>query len=260
VEENLWAQINYLTLTLLGGLLALVLISFLRQGQKGRTVSLVAAIALVGFYHTNSLSSVNVVNILTYRLPTLAQNLFWYLLIGFTLFSCLIWGRLYCGFICPFGAILELLERINTYKLRFSQRLGQRAKYLKYVILWLVVVAALVLNDSGASDYEPFSTLFTQAGGRLDWALLILAIGGSLLIPRFFCRYLCGIGISLGLISKYSLKKLKVKDCHKCESCQAACPYGAIEPQSDGAMDINPVECIQCHICLGTCPYGSIGR
>jgi ferredoxin/Na+-translocating ferredoxin:NAD+ oxidoreductase RnfG subunit len=261
VEESPWTKIDYLTLALLGGLLGLALVSFLLKAPSWRTLTLVAAIVLVGFYHTNPLSSVNVVNILTYRLPAVAQNLFWYLLIGFAIIASLIWGRVYCGFICPFGAILEFLERIRLYRLKFSPQLGQRAKYTKYIILWLVVVAALVLNDANVSDYEPFSTLFTQAGDRLDWALLVLAIGGSLLIPRFFCRYLCGIGLSLGLISKYSWKKLQVKaGCRKCENCQAACPYGAIETQPDGSLEINPVECIQCHICLKNCPYGNIGR
>jgi polyferredoxin len=220
-----------------------------------------ATIALVGFYHTNSLSSVNVVNILTYRLPALPQNLFWYLLVGFTLFCCLMWGRVYCGFICPFGAVLEFLERIGAYRLKLDERLDRQAKYIKYGILWLVLVAALVLNDANISDYEPFSLLFTLIGDKPGWMLLALAILGSLFIPRFFCRYLCGMGLSLGLISKYSLKPLKIKqNCKKCKNCQDACPYGAIETASGGELKIDQVECIQCHICLDNCPQGNIGR
>jgi Na+-translocating ferredoxin:NAD+ oxidoreductase RnfG subunit/ferredoxin len=260
-EENPWAQVDYLILALLAGLLALAVISLLLKTQKWRTVTLVTTIALVGIYHTNSLSSVNVVNIITYRLPALPQNLFWYLLMGFAILSCLVWGRVYCGFICPFGAVLELLKRIKEYRLKFSPHLQQRAKYIKYVILWLVVVASLLLNDANVSDYEPFSTMFTWIGDRLDWALLLLAAGGSLLIPRFFCRYLCGLGLSLGLLSKYSLRRLKIKPgCNHCQNCQAACPYGAIETLSDGSLDIDPVECIQCQICLDGCPHGNIGR
>jgi Na+-translocating ferredoxin:NAD+ oxidoreductase RnfG subunit/ferredoxin len=261
VEGSPWAQLDYIPLALLSGLLGLVLISFLSKNQNWRSLTLVASIALIGLYHTNPISSVNVVNILTYRLPPFARNLFWYLLMGFALGFCLIWGRVYCGFICPFGAVLELLERLNLFSLKISRELNQKARYIKYIILWLIIVAALVLNNANVADYEAFSTLFSLAGDRLDWALIILAVFGSAVIPRFFCRYLCGIGLSLGLVSKCSWKKLTVKEnCRRCASCQAACPYGAIETLPDGEYKINPVECIQCHICLSSCPHGSIGR
>ncbi len=260
-EENPWLSVDYLPLIYLSGLLGMALASLLLKTQSWRIVSLGTAIVLVGFYHTDPLSSVNLINILTYRLPGLARNPFWYILAGFAILSCLLWGRVYCGFICPFGAVLELLEIVKAYRLKLSQRLEQRAKYIKYIILWLIVVAALVLNNANVGDYEPFSALFTQAGNWLDWSLLALAIGGSLFIPRFFCRYLCGVGLGLGLISKYSLKQLEIKEnCRKCQNCKSACPYGAIEVQPGGALNINPVECIQCHICLNNCPQGNIGR
>ncbi len=259
--EKPWGRVAYFDLGLLIGLLGLAALSFILKKQSWRLITLVAAIALVGFYHTNALSSVNLVNIVTYRLPGLAQSLFWYILMGVALVGALFLGRVYCGYMCPFGAVLEFLERVKVYRLTFSERLDYRAKYIKYAILWLVLVAALVLNNANVSDYEPFNTLFTRAGDWLDWSLLVVAIGGSLLIPRFFCRYLCGIGLGLGLISKYSLRRLKIKpNCQNCQQCKSACPYGAIDYKADGSLSINSVECIQCHICLNNCPQGNIGR
>ncbi len=261
LKENPWEDINYLNLIFLLILIGCTLLNIYLNNNNLRYMILISAVILLGFYHTNALSAVNLVNIITFRLPPLIKNVFWYILIAFTILSCLIGGRIYCGFMCPFGAILELLEKLKIYRLKISSKTEYRSKYVKYIILWLIVIAALLLNDANVADYEPFTALFAQSGNVLHRVFLVIVILYSLFIPRFFCRYLCAIGAALGCISHKSPKRLRIKDkCTQCKKCLKACPYQAIETDKEDKLYINAIECIQCQACINVCPHKAISR
>ncbi len=261
--ENPWAALKPWPLVWAAAVIALALASLFTKQMLIRYGCLASTILVIGFGYPNAISVVNLVNIITCRLPSLHLNLFWYILIGFTLIGALIWGRVYCGFLCPFGAIQEFLEKLPLQipKLKISPTAEKRARLGRNLLLWLIVLAALGLNNANIGDYEPFSTLFTWSGEHLDWLWVGLTLGGALFLPRFFCRCLCGVGVALGWLSWRSPKRLRVKpDCKGCGRCQPACPYGAIDGNSQQGYSINPVECTQCNLCLDSCPHGCLGR
>ena len=87
--------------------------------------------------------------------------------------------------------------------------------------------------------------MFYQSQSLLLWAILAVFLAGSLIVPRFYCRYACPLGASLGVLSLISPFKIKrVPQCEVCKVCEGACPTGAIKRE---AIDFK--ECVRCDLC-----------
>ena len=116
--------------------------SFARKSVALKYISFAMSIAYLGFYKSNLVSIVNIFAILQGNLPGFRHSIPWYLLIGFTVVSTVLWGRLYCGRICAFGALTQVLDRLLPSRLRIDPPawLDRRLAYLKYGILGGVVV------------------------------------------------------------------------------------------------------------------------
>ena len=240
---------------LLGALLTVSVVGFLRGDRRLRVLSLGGGLLFLGFLKSSPVSMVNLASILSLKLPLFSYNVFWYLLVGFAILSAFLLGRVYCGWVCPFGAAVELLNRVRLRKLRISERVDRKAKYIKYFILWALLIASLLLNNVNVSHYEPFSPLFNRSGGLLMGVFLIVVLGSELFVPRFWCRYLCAVGASLGLISRVSLWRVRAREaCGSCIRCVALCPMGAREKGSDGWLRVDPSECIGCDERIRDCP------
>ena len=137
------------------------------------------------------------------------------LLIGFfTLISLFIWGRaLFCGWLCPFGAFQELLsitaKRLGIKQLFLSQKIDVRLKYIKYILLFVIIVGTLlelkIINYF--YNIEPFKTAITlrffAPANLIIWATFLLVI--NLFVERAYCRYLCPLGGGLALMGKVRL-------------------------------------------------------
>ena len=135
---------------------------------------------------------------------------------GFVALGLLFWGRgAYCGWLCPFGALQELtnrlacLARIPQWRLPFG--LHERLWPIKYVIF--LALFALFLQDPAeavrGAEVEPFKTAiilkFDRAWPYVLFALAMLAPG--LFIERFYCRYVCPLGALLGGGSKEEFQR-----------------------------------------------------
>ena len=108
-----WSQIvrgQAVDLTLLAAFVTLSMVGFFLKSTKLHTVTLVASVAYIGFYKSQLITIVNVFGLLTWNLPILRYSLLFYLFFGFTLLSTVLWGRLYCGRICAFGALTQLMD------------------------------------------------------------------------------------------------------------------------------------------------------
>jgi len=198
---------GWLKVSLLVVLMALCLVAFWRRKRALRPVSLVLGLALVGFYLNGSLSVVHIVNVLSLRFPSFSDHLMWYLVLLFGVATALFLGRLYCGWICPFGALQELFKKIVPYRVRPSPIVHRRASQLRKVLLWLVVCLVFIGGSQGVLRYEPFATAFGLRGTALMWAILAVVLLASLVIDRFWCRYFCAVGATLHLLGKLGLRK-----------------------------------------------------
>lgn len=198
--------------------------------------------------------------------------------LGFIGLFGLFFGRLICGFACPFGLVQDLLYKIPFPK-KYKNIYGHRIlKYLRYIILlvFVIVLPITVLNVAGVGqpwfcEYIcPSGTLFggiplvlfneslrTTIGWRfwLKISILVACIMASIITYRPFCKYVCPLGAMYGLLNPISLFRLKIDEekCIKCGECKKACN-----------MDIkvwekpNSTECIRCGKCVDACDRGAI--
>jgi hypothetical protein len=85
---------------------------FFRKSRRLHLVTLVAAVGYLGFYKSQLISIVNVFGLMGGNLPVFRYNLAWYLLAAVTVVSTVLWGRVYCGRICAFGAFTQLVDHV----------------------------------------------------------------------------------------------------------------------------------------------------
>ena len=75
------------------------------------------------------------------------------------------------------------------------------------MLLWLVICLVIISGNQELLRYEPFATIFSLRGTHLMWAFLILVLGASLVIDRFWCRYFCVVGAALHLLGRLGLRR-----------------------------------------------------
>ncbi len=204
---------------------------------------------------------------------TLYRGLLWSLVI---LVPTLLLGRFFCNWICPYGSLHQFIGRLfnrrgvkegiesNRYRPVFA------LKY--YILIGMLVAAACGSLQVGLLD--PLSLFFRSvtlavlpavdlATGwiyiqpfvhQFAWVvgfLLFFFLSANLLLPRFFCRVLCPLGATLGLLSRFSLWRIDrdTEKCDNCRLCQERC-----EGASDPHARLRKAECVVCLNCLDDCP------
>ena len=181
----------------------LALVSFMRKSVGLKYVTLVAAVIYLGFAKSQLISVVNIYSLLTGNLPVFRYNLAWYLFAGFTVVSTVLWGRLYCGRVCAFGALTQLMDRIVPERLRIEVPpwLERRAALVKYGLLGGTILYFLMTAEISAYRYvEPF-WMFTRQASVGMWTALALLLVATVFVRNLYCRFLCPVGAALGLMS-----------------------------------------------------------
>ena len=179
------------------------------------------------------------------------------MVMAFAGLGLLLLGRgVFCGWLCPFGALQELLNRcarlLKVPQVRLPMRLNARLWAVKYgVVLALLALAFIdVGRGARAVEIEPFNTAimlpFMRAWPYTVFALVVLGVG--LFVERFFCRYLCPLGGALAVLGRWHVLhwfKRRHECGRDCDLCQPLCPVQAIG--DDGK--INLAECTHCLAC-----------
>ncbi len=174
-----------------------------------------------------------------------------------TIVSLFFWGRaLFCGWLCPFGALQELIstisKKIGIKQISLKVKIDTYFRYLKYILLAMICCFSFVEMSVANIFYniEPFKTAITlrfmAPASAVIWASLLLVI--CLFIERFFCRYLCPLGAGLGILGKLRILDFlkRREECgNPCVACNKVCPTGAIKPSGKIIMS----ECLGCLDC-----------
>ena len=251
VETSLQALLNsapWSETALLVLLLCVATTAFVLKNVRLRWAALLFTFVYLGFVNGTFLSVSHLTNFIKQGPGLFLNDLPLLILVVFTLVTTVFWGRVFCSSLCPFGALQDILERIvpKRWRRTLPQWLHDRALWLKYVILAGLMVTAVSYSELTVFQYfEPFGTLFYQSQSVLLWAILSLFVLGSVFVPRFYCRYACPLGASLGVISVAAFWKIKrVPQCEVCKVCESACPTGAIRMQK-----IDFKECVRCDVC-----------
>ncbi|MBT5239311.1 MAG: 4Fe-4S binding protein [Rhodospirillaceae bacterium] len=227
--------------------LTLAVVSFLKKNTTLKYATMVVAIAYMGFMKGNLVSVVHIFALMEWSFPLFQYNVAWYVLMLFTVVSTVLWGRLYCGRICAFGSLTQLMDRLlhSRWRVELPPWLERRAIYVKYVLLVGVLGYFLVTKDNSVYKYvEPF-WMFTLSGSTVMWTLLAALLVTTIFIRNFYCRYLCIVGAGLGLLSNLTIFGIKRwQQCNTCKICENACEWGAIQ-----GPKISVTECVRCDDC-----------
>lgn len=234
-------------LGLLVAFLTVAMVSFFRKSVALKYLTLVLCVAYMGFTKSQLLSIVNVFGVLDWNWPIFKYNLPFYLLFGFTVTTTVLWGRVYCGRICAFGAFTQLMDKIvpPNWKVDVPASIEKRAAPIKFGILALVVAYFLATHDISVYRYvEPF-WMFGLSEKAVMWAGLAVLLVATVFVRNLYCRFLCPLGATLGLISFLTVFKIKRwSECKTCRICEKACEYGAIQ-----GPKILVTECVRCDDC-----------
>ncbi|WP_404421497.1 4Fe-4S binding protein [Thalassospira australica] len=171
--------------------------------------------------------------------------------------ALIFWGRgAYCGWLCPFGALQELTNRIaklfHVPQWTLPWGLHERLWAVKYIIFLGLFGTMLASIDQAEklAEVEPFKTAiilkFDRAWPFVLYALVLL--GAGLFIERFYCRYLCPLGAALAIPARIRMFDWlkRYKECGSpCQTCAHECMVQAIHPTGE----INPNECHNCLHC-----------
>jgi len=228
--------------------LALASFAFFTKIPAVRWLALTVTLFALGFGDGGFLSVSHITSGISAGAGVYLRDVPLLLMVTFTVATTLIWGRVFCGFLCPFGALQDFMDRIVPDRLKrpLSQTIHDKAVYAKYAVLAIIVLPALAGSRISPYQYfEPFGTVFFRSPSMLLWAIAALFLAASVVIPRFYCRYACPLGAALGVLSLISLRRIdRVEQCEHCKVCEQKCPTGAIR---GATIDFH--ECVRCNIC-----------
>jgi polyferredoxin len=246
--ERMLANTSWGRVGLVFLVLAFATAAFFTKSTALKWVSLGVTLVGLGFMDGGFLSISHVTSTIWVGPSVLLDDLPLLLMVTFTVVTTLLWGRIFCGFLCPFGALQDFLDRIipKSWQRTPSKRVHQTALKAKYVILAIILIPALAGSHASYYQYfEPFGTVFFLSPSVLLWTIAGAFLLASAIIPRFYCRYACPLGAALAIGSLISLNRIhRVEQCDHCKVCEQKCPTGAIE----GPV-IDFKECVRCNIC-----------
>ncbi len=162
-------------------------------------------------------------------------------------------GRLFCGYVCPFGALQELVH-IKRWRLEIPARWMRIARWLPFGLLAFLVIRVLATGILTWGEATPFKAFFTLGGTPATLALSAAVIVLSLFVFRPFCRLACPLGAWLSLVSRMSPWRIRESiACVSCSCCDKACASGAITKGKIRAAD-----CLLCGECIRVCPTNAL--
>jgi len=235
-------------IAIVGGLSLLALGVLGARGGRFRRWLLLVPIGLVGFYLGGVLCPLASVQNIFLKWDTGYMLLF---LIPVVL--ALGVGRVFCGYVCPFGAVQELLH-VKRWELRIPPRLRRTLGMIKYIVLVYLVVRVIGTGTGIWQGLTPFKALFEWGGTPLAIALTAAFAALSLILWRPFCEAFCPLGALLSILSRWSLFHLRSTNrCVSCGRCEAVCPTSACV---NGEIDVS--RCFLCGRCVRACPIGGL--
>ena len=186
------------------------------------------------------------------------------------LVSTLLVGNAFCGWICPFGTLQDglwwLARTLRMPQFRPGASLDRVLRWGRFVVLGVVLWFSVTTARLWFADFDPYVTIFGlgwlfEPGDGLGWALVIAAVtvGGSLVVERFWCRYLCPFGAVFTVLGRLSFLRIRRTEpvCTDCTLCDRPCPVGLTVSKADPLVS---TDCIGCMDCVAACPVkGALG-
>ncbi len=207
----------------------------LRPNLWGRRLLLLVSLLVGGIVLNLQFSTHHAVMVTGFHLGAVWTGTFF--LVGIVPLAVVLFGNVYCGFLCPFGALQEFVGDLvpggRTIPDKQTWRYGRVVKY--GFLFWLLVLFACT-RDASVLQGDILITLFGDTPGRAVLFLAFVAVALSVLSPRFWCRNLCPAGAFLSLFNGVSLLGRWMPQRYPNQ-----CPFGVHSPAD--------LDCIHCDCC-----------
>lgn len=202
-------------------------------------------------------------------------------------------GRLFCGWICPFGFVLDVIDKIlglkppkravtsaaGTWRSDLARLVPQKARELnlftnrnnKYGVLAGAVTASAMVGNQAFCTVCPIGIVCRGYGvqsalGGAELAVIPLIAAMDVGAKRSWCRYFCPVGAAFALVARFAPVHIEIgaDRCKKfsCKRCAEVCPVGIISEndlQAGQRPDISRAECVMCLRCVDICPHKAAG-
>ncbi|CDM70299.1 Polyferredoxin [Clostridium bornimense] len=178
--------------------------------------------------------------------------------------SILLLGKIWCGFICPFGFFQDILTIIRR-KLKISPiTISTKMRPIVKLCKWLVLIC--LIFGIGFCRLCPVKYIMMPLAGSFPGfniaGIIIAGVVSGLCFMKesAFCE-VCPLGTLMGLFNKVSAVRIKKScaGCTRCRACVEVCPMG-IESiyQIKNNPDVTHSDCIMCMKCIEACPEDKV--
>ena len=271
---NVWLESKFRIMLLSFALLVLSLITIFqdkiskyRKTFKYIRISYLSfTLIWIGWYTGAQLSIFNILSII--RIPITGADLNYFLIdplvfiiLAFTIISALILGRgLFCGWLCPFGALQELIgwiaKNLGIKKREIPEKYYTKLWTIKYFILVTIIGMSFISMETASTlaEVEPFKTAIMRHFNRgipyVSYAIVLLCL--SAFMERGFCRFVCPLGAGIAIIGKLRITdnlKRRQECGSPCNLCSTSCPVNAIPSEGKDKGKIIMSECFRCLDC-----------
>ncbi len=271
---NVWLESKFRIMLLSFALLVLSLITIFqdkiskyRKTFKYIRISYLSfTLIWIGWYTGAQLSIFNILSII--RVPITGADLNYFLIdplifiiLAFTIISALILGRgLFCGWLCPFGALQELIgwiaKNLGIKKREIPEKYYTKLWTIKYFILVTIIGMSFISMETASTlaEVEPFKTAIMRHFNRgipyVSYAIVLLCL--SAFMERGFCRFVCPLGAGIAIIGKLRITdnlKRRQECGSPCNLCSTSCPVNAIPSEGKDKGKIIMSECFRCLDC-----------
>lgn len=190
------------------------------------------------------------------------------LLLGMGTVMCvaLLLGRVFCGWLCPLGFLLEMHEQFQVW---FSRRILRRRRFrrqvvsrqTKYYVLAFVLIVSVTSGLPVFATFSPINLVILAPMLGMGWGIGLIGVlcVAEFVFPRVFCRALCPLGGLYSLLGRFALLRVRIRPDGQqlmCRQCSCDCPMGISVMEDYVAAEkpfINSGECTRCGTCADAC-------
>jgi ferredoxin-type protein NapH len=182
-----------------------------------------------------------------------------------------VFGRAFCGWVCPMDYLFEVVERLRQRLLKVKGMVFRLPRLSGYILALLFLIITALIGAPVFTNYLSHLTNLYRAitAGYfylldlpLDLDIFVYSTGAiiillvlELIAPRLWCKSLCPVGRTYGLFNKFSLLRLSALSgtCQQCDLCNKACYMGVNISGSTHGPSIRDTDCIMCGRCIESC-------